>query len=381
MVRRGDNKAAKRRRQEREKQRRQASADREPGPEAFGLKMPTPAAPGGPAPRPDFSEADWDKLKAAYPDDAHRLMRAMFIALIGDRARQAKEFLTWGLRPNLIHRESRLARDDSSVTLEGEPNLVSSTALYPVMNACEHLVAAAEVIALALTQGQIRTSATAALCRIAMESSAKTIWLISETDTEERIRRCYGFLKAERGRQEEFEKLEDEALAARTDPLAEADRADFDKRRARVAARQDKVAALPAGAITGPSGGPLKLVERAEAWMDEYLPRKADPELDAVMHPRSAKSFYSLGSGFVHGFKWLMGYVLDDRVLDDSPLLAITLDAFGNAIRMTEAAVSLYEAQSIGPRPDPRRVRNYPAGLADAVASLAPHYRPAENPL
>ncbi|OCB38364.1 hypothetical protein A5676_15695 [Mycobacterium malmoense] len=213
-----------------------------------------------------------------------------------------------------------------------------------------------------------------------MESSAKTIWLISETDTDERIRRCYGFLKAERGRQEEFEKLEDEALAARTDPLAEADRANFDKRRARVAARQDKVAALPAEAITGPSGGPLKLVEGAEAWMDEHLPRKADPELDAVMHPRSAKSFYSLGSGFVHGFKWLMGYVLDDKVLDDSPLLAITLDAFGNAIRMTEAAVSLYEAQSIGPRPDPRRVHNYPAGLADAVASLAPHYRQAENP-
>lgn len=295
--------------------------------------------------------------------------------------KQAKDFLTWGLRPNPIHRESRLARDDTSVTLEDEPNLVSSTALYPVMNACEHLVAAAEVIALALTQGQIRTSATAALCRIAMESSAKTNWLISETDTEERIRRCYGSLKAERGRQEEFEKLEDEALAARTDPLAEADRANFDKRRARVAARQDKVAALPAEAITGPSGGPLKLVEGAEAWMDEHLPRKADPELDAVMHPRSAKSFYSLGSGFVHGFKWLMGYVLDDKVLDDSPLLAITLDSFGNAIRMTEAAVSLYEAQSIGPRPDPRRVRNYPAGLADAVASLAPHYRPAENPL
>jgi hypothetical protein len=75
-----------------------------------------------------------------------------------------------------------------------------------------------------------------------------------------------------------------------------------------------------------------------------------------------------------------MGYVLDDQELDDSPLLAITLDSFGNAIRMTQSAVSLYEAQSIGPRPDPKRVRNYPAGLADAVASLAAHYRPTENP-
>jgi hypothetical protein len=40
MAKRGNNKAAKQRGQEREKQRRQASADREPGPEAFGIKMP-----------------------------------------------------------------------------------------------------------------------------------------------------------------------------------------------------------------------------------------------------------------------------------------------------------------------------------------------------
>jgi hypothetical protein len=52
-----------------------------------------------------------------------------------------------------------------------------------------------------------------------------------------------------------------------------------------------------------------------------------------VIHPRGAKSFYSLGSGFVHGFKWLTDYVHDD-----SGLLAVTLDAFGNALRMTECA-------------------------------------------
>ena len=55
------------------------------------------------------------------------------------------------------------------MTLEDEPNLVSSTALYPTMNASEHLVAAAQVIAFALQKGQIRTSAVAALCRIAIE--------------------------------------------------------------------------------------------------------------------------------------------------------------------------------------------------------------------
>lgn len=375
MARRGDGRAAKQRGQEREKQRRQASANREPGPEEFGIKMPPRVPPGALPPRPDFSGIDWDKLQDAYPDGAHELMRAMLLGLIGERAKQAKEFLAWALRPKPIHPESRLARDNAAVTIDDEPNLVSSTALYPIMNASEHLVAAAEVIALAMTQRQLRTSATAALCRIAMESAAKTIWLISETDTEERIRRCYGFLKAERGRQQEFEKLEAEALEARTDPLAEADLSTFETRRASVAARQEKIAALPPEALVGPSGGPLKLVEGAEDWMNEYLPREPDAELDNVMHPRSAKSFYSLGSGFVHGFKWLMGYVLDDEKLDDTPLLVITLDAFRNAIRMTEGAVSLYEAQAVGPRPDPRRVRCYPEALAEGVAALAPIYR------
>jgi hypothetical protein len=76
--------------------------------------------------------------------------------------------------------------------------------------------------------------------------------------TEERIRRCYGFLKGERGRQEEFERLEAETLEARTDPLAEPDLTTFETRRARVVARQAKVAALPSEALTEPTGSPLK---------------------------------------------------------------------------------------------------------------------------
>ncbi len=41
---------------------------------------------------------------------------------------------------------------------------------------------------------------------------------------------------------------------------------------------------------------------------------------------------------------------------------------------MTEAAVSLVEVRSIGPRPDPKRVRNYPTGLANIVSDLAADY-------
>ncbi|CKR70138.1 Uncharacterised protein [Mycobacterium tuberculosis] len=41
--------------------------------------MPPPAASDAPVQRPDYSETDWDALRAAYPRDAERVKRAMFI--------------------------------------------------------------------------------------------------------------------------------------------------------------------------------------------------------------------------------------------------------------------------------------------------------------
>lgn len=376
MGQRANKRGAKQRAQKIKRQGPRTGEGLEPGPEAFGIQMPAPAAPGAPRQRPDFSNVDWAALSSAHPHDAHRLRRAMYIAFVGERAKQAHAFMAWGLRPNLVHPQSRLARDNAAVSIEGEPSLISSTALYPTMNASEHLVAAAEVISLALTKGQTRTSAVAALCRVAIESSAKTIWLIRETETYERLRRCYGFIKSEQQWQEKFNKIEEDALDARTDALADDTRAQFEQRRARFAKRIAHIGALPPGDRTTPPGA-LDIVGEGERWIDEYLPRKPNPELDQVIHPRSAKSFYSLSSGFVHGFKWMSDYLfgLPDDPPDDSGLLEVTLDAFGIAIRMTECAVSLFEAQAIGPRPDPRRVRNYPEGLTAAVARLAPRYK------
>lgn len=58
MGKQGDRKARKQRAQEREQ---------------------PPAAPDAPVQRPDYSETDWDALRAAYPRDAERVKRAMFI--------------------------------------------------------------------------------------------------------------------------------------------------------------------------------------------------------------------------------------------------------------------------------------------------------------
>jgi hypothetical protein len=59
----------------------------------------------------------------------------------------------------------------------------------------------------------------------------------------------------------------------------------------------------------------------------------------------------------------------------DVELLEMTVDAFGAALRMTECAVSLFEAQSVGPLPSPIRTRNYQAGLAEIIAEWSPRYR------
>ena len=64
MGKRGDRKARERRGLARQRQRREASSNGQPGPESFGIKMPSPAAPGDPLTRPDFSNIDWDALKA-----------------------------------------------------------------------------------------------------------------------------------------------------------------------------------------------------------------------------------------------------------------------------------------------------------------------------
>jgi hypothetical protein len=356
---RGDTKAAKQRARDRERQRRQTAGSRRQPEAGPSLRF----HPNG---RPDFSELPWGDLSAS---DARKLKRAMLIAYIGDRAVQANDFLEWGLRPRPVESGSRFAVDDDEVPLEDAHNLISSTARFPAMNATENLVAAAQVVAFAFTKGQARTSAVSVLCRTAMESAAKTIWLISEPVPVERRRRCFGFIESERGWQDKFDKIEAETLAVRTDQLVAAERRRFQEHRQRFEKRLAQITDLPAEERRR-LPGPTKVVDEAADWVDVNRPRDPDPELDKVMMPRGAKGFYSLGSGFVHGFKWASDYVDSDV-----ELLEMTVDAFGAALRMTECAVSLFEAQSVGPVPSSSRTRNYPAGLAEIIAEWAPRYR------
>ena len=234
----------------------------------MGVSVPRQKA-GEPVEKPDFSTVKWNEL---HPNDARKLKRAMMIAHIGLRARQANDFLEWGLRPRPIEEGSRLAQDDDAAALGGESNLISSTARYPTMNASENLVAAAQVVAFALTKAQLRTSAVSVLCRTAMESAAKTIWLLSSTDFGERRKRCFGFIEDERSWQDHFDTIEAKILDARTDGLAAVDRAEFDKHRERYLERVGVITDLPTEARKKPPKF-TRLVNDAADWVDANWPR------------------------------------------------------------------------------------------------------------
>ncbi|MCB1258658.1 MAG: hypothetical protein KDB26_16215 [Microthrixaceae bacterium] len=361
---RGDRKFNKQRGLERERRRRANSGE---------YTGPTTPGPDG-RPRPDWSNVDFDSLSR---DDARKAKRALLIMHIGIRARQAVEFVEWGLSSHQIEPGSRLALDDKAVPFASTvPDLVSTTGRYPAMNACDNIVGAAEVASVSIRKGQLRTSSVSILCRTAMESAAKTIWLLSPTDTDGRVRRCLGFTEVEDLRQKQFNDIEDEVLSGRTDRFAAADRADFDRNTTLFEERMRLVSDLPKGQRKRPDSNILELLKSVENWVDAEYPRQPDPELDKIKVPRGAESFYSLGSGLVHGYKWLNNYINKDTLaVAEVDLIEIIVDALGAALRMTECAVALFEAQSIGTSPNPSRRRAYPEGIAALVDRWAPLYR------
>jgi hypothetical protein len=65
------------------------------------------------------------------------------------------------------------------LTLAG---LVNITALFPIMNATDNLAAVADLIESRPKTRNSHTASLLTLCRAAVESAAKTIWLLYEPD-------------------------------------------------------------------------------------------------------------------------------------------------------------------------------------------------------
>jgi hypothetical protein len=265
--------------------------------------------------------------------------------------------------PFMPEEGSSLALDDDGFMPDLGNHVVSSTARFPVMSAAENLVGAGQAHAAAFKEGRLSTTSVASLCRCAMESSAKTIWLLSDTSREVRRARCLGFNERERSYQQPFIDLEQEVLLQRTDPQQANDTQRFQQHVADYDRRVDAIASLPEDAREKPPRKFEKVVERAAEWIDANPPPHAASELSGGM-TLGAKHFYAFGSSFVHGFKWMSDYIGGE-----ASVLKVVADGFGAAVIMTECAVALFEAQSGTAETAIRRQKNYPHWLEPTVAA------------
>jgi hypothetical protein len=265
---------------------------------------------------------------------------------------------------------SSLARDDEGFMPALGTHVVSSTARFPVMCAAENLVGAGQAHGAAFKERRLASTSVASLCRCAFESSAKTLWLLSETSRDVRRARCLGFNEKERQYQQPYIDIEHEVLTLRTDPQQSADLEKFRQHVADYDTRVSAITSLPDAARVRPPRGFEKIVARAAEWIDANPPPHAADEMPSSGMTLAAKHFYAYGSSFVHGYKWMTDYIGNEE-----DILRMVADGFGAAVIMTECAVALFEAQAGTAESADRRKKNYPHWLVPTVAAWSPRYQ------
>ena len=113
------------------------------------------------------------------------------------RASRGRELKKWGLNPQQVDPDSSLAADDAGFLTAIGGDYVRTTALYPIMSATDCLAAIAELVDGWDASNNSHMVSLLTLCRSAVETAAKTVWLLSETDRAGRQARCVGFTYSE----------------------------------------------------------------------------------------------------------------------------------------------------------------------------------------
>ncbi|MBU9762250.1 hypothetical protein FR943_00045 [Mycobacterium sp. TNTM28] len=266
-------------------------------------------------------------------------------------------------------RGSSLDLDDSHFLPQLGGNFVSSTARFPVMNAAECLVGASQAFGASLEQRRTSTLSTGILCRSAIESAAKTIWLLADPNRAVRRARTLGYTEREIGYQKKYIAVEKRFLDVRTDRRGAA-RQSFAETEQQYRARLNFLTSLPQAARQRPPSDYEFFVRWAGNWIDKNPPAHIT-DADGLPYGMSigAERFYTVGSSFVHGYKWMTAYLGTEE-----GVLTQLADSLAAAIIMTECAVALYEAQATHPARARVRRKNYPEQLESTVSLWADRY-------
>ncbi|WP_148228577.1 hypothetical protein [Rhodococcus jostii] len=287
------------------------------------------------------------------------------IGRITARAQRASELHDWGLHPQAADTGSSLALDDDGFIPARGGSLVQRAAMWPINCATDNVSSAGRIFTDSATSNQLRASSIMSLCRSALESSARAIWLISDTDRAIRRQRSIGITLAEMKQQTLFNNNEVEHHHNGTVNLpADYASAFLDGHRSLLndyAALQeeDHQPVRPFG----------KTVELAATWIDEHMPAHDSGELAKNGMAAGSKRVYSISSGVIHGYQWIVDYGRN------GDLFAMIADSFAAAVNMTECAIALYEAQAQRPTGRTDRKYHYPKRLAPTVREWSKLYR------
>lgn len=285
------------------------------------------------------------------------------LARIDEYGRRCGDLYEWGIHPHTAEAGSALTADDAAfavaypITLAG-PAAATGHALFPVMAAVGSLNTVGILVARRLTHQQPHILEVMNLCRVAMEAAALTIWLLRDPDPDVRLARCLA---------EEMEQLEQQQRFLVIDAENEAGRGERFPQELRTMNAEHRrkfklmlTAAKKAYTFDKPSSFTM-MVRKSAHWADAHMPDTE--EIDAGWRERSARSFYSYGSSFIHGYRWMTDYSRDGTVWS---LLA---EALAVTLSMTECAVCLYEAASRAPGGDRPEGSYAPERLEPTIAA------------
>jgi hypothetical protein len=259
---------------------------------------------------------------------------------IDQRGKRARELYRWGLHPHHAEAGSPLATDNASfeaaypLALSGGVG-VTEESLFPLMSAAENLNAAGLLIEQRSRNRNVHAMPVMQLCRSAMESSARTIWILGDPECEVRRDRALSVLVEQLEQQKRFLIIADASVTSGPNQLPSNLVA---MNRAHQQKQADLVKRLRDNYTVAKPESFSKTIGLAAEWVDKRLPAHDTGELAANGLGGGAKMAYSWGSGFVHGYKWAVDYVPGVR------LFGMIADSLAAAINMTECAVALYEA-------------------------------------
>jgi hemerythrin len=232
-----------------------------------------------------------------------------------------------------------------------------------MMNASENLNAAGLLTEQRRAHGTLVASSVMQLCRSAMETSARTIWLLSDPEREVRRDRCMQIVMEQLKQQSQFLKIDEETEINGHNPRPQHIIV-MNREHRRKHAELLKTLKETYTFTRPPSF--TKTVRLAAQWIDAHIPAHDTGELVACGLEDGARAFYSYGSSFVHGYFWMTDYVRNGR------LFGMIADSLAAAINMTECAVALYECACRGPAESRPDARSYvPERLEPTIAQWA----------